>query len=76
MRVAVHDELPLRQCQVLRFIERRIAEGCPPTVREIRDHLGVASTFGVHCHLNALERKGLIHRVPDQARNIRLGRKP
>lgn len=46
------------------------AHGFPPSVREIGDHLGIASTSSVHSRLRDLERDGLIHREPGRARAI------
>ncbi len=46
---------------VLEALERR---GYPPSVREIRDALGLSSTRGAQRHLEALERKGFISRAP------------
>ena len=68
------DRLSLtpRQRKILAFVERRIREGAPPTYREIAASFGISSVNGVKCHLKALEDKGFIRFVPDQARNIRL----
>ena len=50
-----------RQKKVLNFIERyQMKNGGSPTVREIREYLGVASDFGVVKHLRALEKKGFL----------------
>lgn len=46
------------------------AKGYPPTLRELRELLGVASTQGVSDHLRALERKGAIRVDPKVARGI------
>lgn len=52
-----------RQLEILTFMrDHMIAEGMPPTTREIADRFGIASTNGVHDHLVALEKKGLVER--------------
>jgi len=61
-----------RQLEVYEFIRQEISAGCPPTVREICEHIGVRSPHGVTCHLNALERFGFIERPNSLSRNIRL----
>ncbi len=67
------DELTDRQQEVLDFIAEKIdAWGMPPTVAEITDGLGLKSTNGVRCHLQALARKGVIELVPFASRGIRL----
>ena len=56
-------ELPPRQTEVLSFIEEFIdISGYPPSILEIADALGVASTFGVRKHLDALVKKGFLTR--------------
>jgi len=65
--------LTQRQSEVLRFIrDHRRQHGVIPTVSEIRAHFGFRSPNTITGHLAALERKGAIHRVSGQARNIRL----
>ena len=67
--------LPLtpRQFAVIDFIRFTIKTiGFPPTVREIGDRFSIKSPNGVMCHLRALERKGLIQRVPYKSRGIRV----
>lgn len=57
-------DLPERQAQVLDFLEEYIdVAGYPPSILEIADSLGVASTFGIRKHLEALEKKGFIRRA-------------
>lgn len=61
-----------RQAAVLNFIAECIEEhGYPPTIQEIGQHFGIASTNGVFDHLKTLERKGFIERS-SKARSIRL----
>jgi len=57
------QELTERQQQVLNFVANYIDEhGCPPTLREISAHIGIQGTATAMQHLEALERKGHIHR--------------
>ena len=66
----IHGPTP-RQQQILAYIRAYIRqEHMPPTVREIGNGVGLASSATVQNHLNALERKGLIHRRPRQDRTI------
>lgn len=54
------------------MIRRLLTEqGAPPTIRELREGLGLKSLRGVTVHLDALVRKGYIERSR-QARGIRL----
>ena len=71
-------ELTERQTQIYEFVRAHLKdEGIPPTVDEIRLHLGLVSTNGVHKHLKALERKGAIIRTPGLSRGIKLpGKRP
>ncbi len=63
--------------QVYDFIRAYVARhGFPPKLREIAEHLGIASRGTVHRYLRDLESEGLIEIESDQARGIRLrGRK-
>ncbi|MDH7570884.1 MAG: transcriptional repressor LexA [Armatimonadota bacterium] len=66
-------ELTERQRQVLRAIcAMRQASGYPPTVREIGQAVGLASSCTVQKHLNALERKGFIRRNSRRSRTIEI----
>jgi repressor LexA len=66
-----HD--PDRKIRILDYIAATLrARGVPPTVREIRDAVGLASTSAVHHHLLILEREGYLERVGSQARSLRL----
>jgi repressor LexA len=62
-----------RRQRILDCIARTVAErGYPPSVREIADAVGLASTSAVHHHLIALERDGLIERSVNASRALRL----
>jgi repressor LexA len=64
-----------RQRRVLAEIRSRLeADGRPPTLREIGQALGIASTNGVRDHLQALIDKGYIRRDVRSARGIGLVR--
>lgn len=52
-----------RQREVLRFIVGYYeAHGVPPSIRDIREALGVRSTNGVNDHLKAIGRKGYLRK--------------
>jgi repressor LexA len=62
-----------RKQKILDCIARTVAErGFPPSVREIKDAVGLASTSAVHHHLVALERDGLLERGSKASRALRL----
>jgi repressor LexA len=65
------DQLTSRQLAVFEFIRDRVQTlGYGPTVREIGEHFNISSPNGVMCHLRALEKKNLLHRVRKQDRAI------
>lgn len=67
------EGLTYRQLELLRAIADGIADGLPPTIRELGDRLGITSTNGIADHLRALERKGYIERrAPRVARGLRI----
>ena len=62
-----------RKQKIIECIARTVAErGYPPSVREIADAVGLASTSAVHHHLTALEREGLLQRGSHASRALRL----
>jgi repressor LexA len=62
-----------RRQRIIEFISRTVAErGYPPSVREIADAVGLASTSAVHHHLVALERAGQLERGSRSSRALRL----
>ena len=68
---AAAGPLTHRQRQALRFIaEFTATQGWPPTLREIADGLGLASTSGAHWLLKQLEAKGRIVRAPRLPRHV------
>jgi repressor LexA len=65
--------LTARQLQVLNYIEESLERtGVMPSTREIQDHFGFASQTAAMNHLRALERKGVIVRLPGKARAVAL----
>ena len=70
-------ELTRRQSDVMAGIRAIFHEtGHPPTVRELGERLGLRSSCTVQRHLEALERKGFIHRNPTKARTLEITRGP
>ena len=60
-----------KQHEILEFIHKEVADrGYPPTVREICNATGLASTSTVHGHLSRLEKQGYILRDPAKPRAI------
>ena len=66
-------ELTRRQQDILEFIIESVRDnGFPPTIAEIGERFGIASTNGVNDHLVSLERKGYIERSSSKARSLRV----
>ncbi|BDH61307.1 LexA repressor [Lysinibacillus sp. PLM2] len=62
-----------RQEDILEFIKQEVrTKGYPPSVREIGEAVGLASSSTVHGHLARLESKGLIRRDPTKPRAIEI----
>nr|WP_240353806.1 transcriptional repressor LexA [Cohnella algarum] len=62
-----------RQTAILEFIKNEVRDkGYPPSVREIGEAVGLASSSTVHGHLDRLEKKGLIRRDPTKPRAIEI----
>ena len=60
-----------KQHEILQFINEEVTtRGYPPTVREICNATGLASTSTVHGHLARLEKHGYIVRDPSKPRAI------
>ena len=67
------SDLTPRQMQILRLVQRFIADtGMPPTRAEIARELGFRSPNAAEDHLRALARKGVIALVPGASRGIQL----
>ncbi|MGG3842009.1 transcriptional repressor LexA [Anoxybacillus kestanbolensis] len=66
-------KLSKRQQQILDFIKQEVrTKGYPPSVREIGEAVGLASSSTVHGHLARLESKGFIRRDPTKPRAIEI----
>ena len=62
-----------RQQAIMNFIKSEVRDkGYPPSVREIGEAVGLASSSTVHGHLERLEKKGLIRRDPTKPRAIEI----
>ncbi len=62
-----------RQEDILSFIKSEVKKkGYPPSVREIGEAVGLASSSTVHGHLARLESKGFIRRDPTKPRAIEI----
>ncbi|MFD0682468.1 MULTISPECIES: transcriptional repressor LexA [unclassified Paenibacillus] len=67
------SKLSNRQLAILDFIKNEVKDkGYPPSVREIGEAVGLASSSTVHGHLERLEKKGLIRRDPTKPRAIEI----
>lgn len=67
------EKLTKRQLDILNFIKQKVQEkGYPPSVREIGQAVGLASSSTVHGHLSRLEEKGYIRRDPTKPRAIEI----
>jgi repressor LexA len=67
------SKISKRQQAILAFIKEEVrAKGYPPSVREIGEAVGLASSSTVHGHLARLESKGLIRRDPTKPRAIEI----
>lgn len=59
--------------QILQFIAQSLEErGYPPSVREIGEGVGLASSSTVHAHLAVLQREGYLRRDPTKPRAIKV----
>src|SRR3990172_9149616 len=61
------------QQQIWEFIRRSVEEnGFPPTLRELGDAFGIASTNGIRYHLRALAQQGYIEHQKGSRRGLKL----
>ena len=66
-------ELTKRQNEIFEYIKQTVhAKGYPPSVREIGEAVGLASSSTGHGHLSRLEEKGYIRRDPTKPRAIEI----
>ncbi len=65
------NKVSKRQQEILDYIKEEVRKkGYPPSVREIGEAVGLASSSTVHGHLSRLEKKGFIRRDPTKPRAI------
>lgn len=65
------ESLTERQRRVLEVIQTSVHErGYPPSIREIGDSVGLASTSSVAHQLQSLEKKGFLRRDPNRPRAV------
>jgi repressor LexA len=70
---AMAEVLSGKRQQILEFIaERQRERGYPPSVREIGQAVGLASSATVHTHLAVLQREGFLVRDPTKPRAIQV----
>lgn len=61
------------QSRVYHFIRAEIeTQGCPPTLWEIAAKFGWKSQNAALSHVDALIRKGLLRKIPETSRGLRL----
>jgi repressor LexA len=64
-----------RQREIVEYLESEMRQrGMMPTQREIATRFGFASLNSVRSHLRLMENKGMIERLPNKARGLRLTR--
>ncbi|OAS13913.1 transcriptional repressor LexA [Paenibacillus oryzisoli] len=67
------SKISQRQLAIMEFIKSEVKDkGYPPSVREIGEAVGLASSSTVHGHLERLEKKGMIRRDPTKPRAIEI----
>ncbi len=67
------DSLNKREKAILKFIEKEVvANGYPPSVREIGKAVGLKSTATVHGYIAKLEEKGYIKKEQQKGRTLKL----
>jgi repressor LexA len=67
----MNTKLTARQQELMDFLhEAQRTNGVMPSTREIQAHFGFASQTAAMSHLRALERKGVIKRLPGKARAV------
>ena len=65
------NNLTNRQIEILEYLRKAQREtGIMPSTREIQHYFGFASQTAAMSHLRALERKGVIQRLPGKARAV------
>lgn len=70
---AKSERLTDRQKAIIKFIEKHVHQhGFPPTIREIGEATGIASTSVVNYNLNKLTRLGYLTRTSTKSRGLKL----
>jgi len=65
--------LTKKQYELLKFIERRLAESTvSPSFDEMKEALGLRSKSGIHRLITGLEERGFIRRLPHRARALEI----
>ena len=68
------EKLTERERRVYDYLCETIEKnGYSPSVRDIKDAIGVKSTSTVHAYLERLEKKGYIHKEQGKSRTVRIG---
>lgn len=63
----------IKEAKILEYIKNRISEtGYSPSMRDIRDALGIKSTSTVHAYIDRLEKKGLLSKDDGKSRSLRI----
>ena len=66
-----------KQSRLLRYIGGYLRKnGASPSMDEMRLHMGIRSTSGVHAYLQALMERGFIRKLPHRARAIEVLKMP
>ena len=66
-------ETTKKEKAILKFIENQvIANGYPPSVREIGKAIGLSSTATVHAYLEKLEKQGFIKKEDKKGRTLKI----
>ena len=63
-------DLSPRQAEIVRYLHESLRSGASPSFADIAGHFGWSSPHSVTWHLDTLERKGYVRRVPNQPRAI------
>ena len=62
----------IREMMLEKIVEYMMINGFPPSTREIGALVGLKSTSSVQAHLDKMEKLGMIEKLMDQPRTIRV----